>query len=372
MISSEYRQKLLDECQKLDLQLQKDKAFEKIALDIVDNKNDAAVLALINQLGHLKHHQETFAKNQAIILQLLYLYLGSKQIDESYQRLKTSSNKSLDDLQEDLNKLVGLTAVKEQVNDLITFNKIQQARVKAGLKKSNKTLHMAFLGNPGTAKTTVARIVGKMYKSLGLLSKGHFIEASRTDLIAEYQGQTAIKVKKLVNRAKGGVLFIDEAYSITENEKSDSYGRECLTELTKALEDYRDDLVVIVAGYSDLMDKFFQSNPGLKSRFNTFIDFPDYTLDELVDIFTFDCNSYEYRPTETALLKVREWFDCKLKEQDENFSNGRLVRNFFDDVVLAQSKRLSKETATPSRSQLMQIIESDIPTYTLKTEDLNK
>ena len=202
-----------------------------------------------------------------------------------------------------------MTAVKEQVNDLITFNKIQQARVKAGLKKSNKTLHMAFLGNPGTAKTTVARIVGKMYKSLGLLSKGHFIEASRTDLIAEYQGQTAIKVKKLVNRAKGGVLFIDEAYSITENEKSDSYGRECLTELTKALEDYRDDLVVIVAGYSDLMDKFFQSNPGLKSRFNTFIDFPDYTLDELVDIFTFDCNSYEYRPTETALLKVREWFD---------------------------------------------------------------
>lgn len=265
-----------------------------------------------------------------------------------------------------------MTAVKEQVNDLITFNKIQQARVKAGLKKSNKTLHMAFLGNPGTAKTTVARIVGKMYKSLGLLSKGHFIEASRTDLIAEYQGQTAIKVKKLVNRAKGGVLFIDEAYSITENEKSDSYGRECLTELTKALEDYRDDLVVIVAGYSDLMDKFFQSNPGLKSRFNTFIDFPDYTLDELVDIFTFDCNSYEYRPTETALLKVREWFDCKLKEQDENFSNGRLVRNFFDDVVLAQSKRLSKETATPSRNQLMQIIESDIPTYTLKTENVNK
>lgn len=208
MISSEYRQKLLDECQKLDLQLQKDKAFEKIALDIVDNKNDAAVLALINQLGHLKHPQGTFAKNQAIILKLLYLYLGSKQIDESYQQLKTSSNKSLDDLQEDLNKLVGLTAVKEQVNDLITFNKIQQARVKAGLKKSNKTLHMAFLGNPGTAKTTVARIVGKMYKSLGLLSKGHFIEASRTDLIAEYQGQTAIKVKKLVNRAKGGVLFI--------------------------------------------------------------------------------------------------------------------------------------------------------------------
>ncbi|WP_367007079.1 AAA family ATPase [Streptococcus sp. ZY19097] len=363
MHPSEYRQKLLEACQQLDLKLAEDKRFEKIALEIVDDNNENATLMLINQLGILKNQQNKFSKEQSRIVELLYLYLGSEQVNDIYQKLKTSSNQSFDELQVQLNELVGLDAVKEQVNDLIIFNKIQQLRDKEGLKKSNKTLHMAFLGNPGTAKTTVARIVGKMYKSLGLLSKGHFIEASRTDLIAEYQGQTAIKVKKLVKRAKGGVLFIDEAYSITENDKSDSYGRESLTELTKALEDYRDDLVVIVAGYSNLMNKFFDSNPGLKSRFNTFIDFPDYSLEELIDIFKFDCRQYEYNPTEESLLKVREWFEHKLEEKDANFSNGRLVRNFFDDVILSQSKRLAEMKEPLSREKLIQIIESDIPTY---------
>lgn len=153
---------------------------------------------------------------------------------------------------------------------------------------------MAFMGNPGTGKITVARIVGHMYKKLGLLSRGHFIEVSRTDLIAGYQGQTALKVKNVINKAKGGVLFIDEAYSITENDHSDSYGRECLTELTKALEDYRNDLVVIVAGYTDLMNKFFESNPGLKSRFNTFIEFPNYNSTELYDILDKMCKTDDF------------------------------------------------------------------------------
>lgn len=196
MHPSEYRQKLLEACQQLDLKLAEDKRFEKIALEIVDDNNENATLMLINQLGILKNQQNKFSKEQSRIVELLYLYLGSEQVNDIYQKLKTSSNQSFDELQAQLSELVGLDAVKEQVNDLIIFNKIQQLRDKEGLKKSNKTLHMAFLGNPGTAKTTVARIVGKMYKSLGLLSKGHFIEASRTNLIAEYQGQTAIKVKK--------------------------------------------------------------------------------------------------------------------------------------------------------------------------------
>lgn len=278
-----------------------------------------------------------------------------------YQNIKISSNNSFEELKEKLNELVGLSSVKNQVNDLIVFNKIQKLRENEGLKKTPKTLHMAFLGNPGTAKTTVARIVGKMYKSLGLLSKGHFIEASRTDLVAEYQGQTAIKVQKLINRAKGGVLFIDEAYSITENEKSDSYGKESLTELTKALEDYREDLVVIVAGYPNLMNVFFESNPGLKSRFNTFIDFPDYTLSELVDIFIFECRNNDYIPTEKAILKVRDWFVNVIDENDIKFTNGRLVRNFFDDVIISQSKRLAAEKGNITKEQLIKILASDIP-----------
>lgn len=363
MDSNEYRLKLLEESQRLDLLSKSDKIFEKIVLEIVDEHNEKAALTLINQLGIMKSKQLYFEKEQRKIVELLYLYLGALKIDEMYQKLKISSNIPFEQLQGQLNQLVGLGAVKEQVHDLIIFNKIQQLREKEGLKKSNKTLHMAFLGNPGTAKTTVARIVGKMYKSLGLLSKGHFIEAGRTDLIAEYQGQTAIKVKKLINRAKGGVLFIDEAYSITENEKSDSYGKESLTELTKALEDYRDDLVVIVAGYSELMEKFFESNPGLKSRFNTFVNFEDYSLDELVEIFKFDCNEFEYELSERAILKVREWLNKALEKNNNNFSNGRMVRNFFDDVVVSQSKRLANIKGSISKEQLVQIIESDIPIF---------
>ena len=164
---------------------------------------------------------------------------------------------------------MGLEKVKTTVNDLIAYQKVQKLREKERLFSQKSTLHLAFIGNAGTGKTTVARIVGRIYKQIGLLSKGHFLEVSRTDLIAGYQGQTALKVKNVIERAKGGVLFIDEAYSITENEHSDSYGRECLTELTKALEDYRDDLVVIVAGYAEPMKLFFESNPGLRSRFNT-------------------------------------------------------------------------------------------------------
>lgn len=199
-----------------------------------------------------------------------------------------------------------------------------------------------------------------MYKAIGLLSKGHFIEASRTDLIAEYQGQTAIKVKRLINRARGGVLFIDEAYSITENDHTDSYGRECLTELTKALEDYREDLVVIVAGYTDLMEKFFESNPGLKSRFNTFISFSDYSLDELVEIFKYTCHQNDYVAEKGAIEKVRNLLQEKLNEKDRYFSNGRLVRNLFDDITMKQSKRLANMTGSVTKEALMLITEEDV------------
>jgi SpoVK/Ycf46/Vps4 family AAA+-type ATPase len=299
-------------------------------------------------------------QKQEVIIELLYKYLGSKQIDEQYDNLKETSNISLEELIEQLNELVGLSNVKQQVRDLIDFKLIQQLRADSGLKKSNKTMHMAFLGNPGTAKTTVARIVGRMYKSIGLLSKGHFIEASRTDLIAEYQGQTAIKVKRLINKAKGGVLFIDEAYSITENEHSDSYGRESLTELTKALEDYRDDLVVIVAGYTDLMEQFFDSNPGLKSRFNTFIFFDDYSIDELIGIFEFLCKQNDYDAEDQTIERVREWLQSKLEEREEHFSNGRLVRNLFDDITMKHAKRLSKMKSPICKDALMLITPEDV------------
>ena len=240
-----------------------------------------------------------------------------------------------------LNSLIGLEKVKSKVNDLIAFQKVQLLREAKGLHTPKSTMHLAFTGNPGTGKTTVARIVGRIYKKIGLLSKGHFMEVSRTDLIAGYQGQTALKVKEVIEKAKGGVLFIDEAYSITENDHSDSYGRECLTELTKALEDYRQDLVVIVAGYSAHMKQFFNSNPGLKSRFNTFIEFEDYNDNELFDILQSMCNKEDYMLSEELKLLIRNNLKKDTLNQESQFSNGRFIRNLFEEIIMKQARRLS-------------------------------
>ena len=240
------------------------------------------------------------------------------------------NEKSLNQLLAELDELVGLESVKQKVRNLIAFQQVQLLRKEKGLSAPKRTLHLSFTGNPGTGKTTVARIVGRIYKQLGLLSKGHFIEVSRTDLIAGYQGQTALKVKAVIERAKGGVLFIDEAYSITENDHTDSYGRECLTELTKALEDYRDDLVVIVAGYTDPMIRFFDSNPGLKSRFNTFIEFEDYGTDELIQILCKMCENEDYELDQSALATIKSNIDQIIVKKDNQFANGRFIRNLFE------------------------------------------
>lgn len=363
MISENYQLQLQKVGKKLDQLIGEQLDFEKLITEITVDNNERAILMFVKKIG-VMHQNQSLAKlglKQEQIIELLYKYLGSFQVDELYENFKSTSNYSLEQLLTQLYELIGLENVKQQVRDLMDYNQIQSLRERNGLRRSNKTLHMAFLGNPGTAKTTVARIIGKMYKEIGLLSKGHFIEASRTDLIAEYQGQTAIKVKRLIQRAKGGVLFIDEAYSITENENSDSYGKECITELTKALEDYRDDLVVIVAGYPDLMDQFFQSNPGLKSRFNTFIPFNDYTLEELLQIFQYICGKNDYIVEKQALKKVEEVLISQLKVKDEQFANGRFIRNLFDNITLKQSTRILKKGIEQiTKEELMLITEEDV------------
>ena len=182
-------------------------------------------------------------------------------------------------------------------------------------------------------------------------------------MIAGYQGQTALKVKSVIEKAKGGVLFIDEAYSITENDHSDSYGRECLTELTKALEDYRDDLVVIVAGYTEPMEKFFESNPGLKSRFNTFIEFPDYASSELEQILVSICKNNDYTLDGELLGVVRDYLTKCVEQKDNNFSNGRLVRNLYDDLVMNHARRVSSiEKPTYEDLSIFKSLDFDFPT----------
>ena len=273
-----------------------------------------------------------------------------------------SELKSLSELLKELDSLVGLWEVKGKVRNLIDYQRVQKMRREREFSSVRNTLHMAFMGNPGTGKTTVARIVGRVYKELGLLSKGHFMEVSRADLIAGYLGQTALKVQEVIEKAKGGVLFIDEAYSITENESRDDFGRECLTALTKALEDYRDDLVVIVAGYTGPMQHFFESNPGLKSRFNTFIDFPDYNAEELGEILLTICEKNDYVIEGSALTGIQKILKNAVAHKEENFSNGRFVRNMFDDLTMIHAGRVAR-LKNPTRGDLSTIRSEDIETW---------
>lgn len=366
MSSEEYSIDLVKRAESLDKVMGYDGVFKKLA-DIItkngDSKSAASICAHIKRIAD-KNDRELNIQARALIDSMIRFY-GHKHLSEIYTAgttVEETEEKSLEELVNELKHLTGLDNVKAKVNDLIDFHKIQSLRRSVGLSIHKNTLHMAFTGNPGTGKTTVARIIGRMYKQLGLLSKGHFLEVSRTDLIAGYQGQTALKVKSLIEKAKGGVLFIDEAYSITENDHSDSYGRECLTELTKALEDYRDDLVVIVAGYTEPMRKFFDSNPGLKSRFSTFLEFDDYNVEELLDIFEGMSRKEDYKLSPSAKDILREIMSEALANDKGNFANGRYVRNTFEEMILNQSHRLAV-MQRPSKDDLELFTDADLPKH---------
>lgn len=358
-----FKTEILDYASKLDAVTNSYGEIVKAASSIVEDRDNPSTVYLINHTSKLIKSADSSkdlkrlanALKDSIMKFYGYYYILETQ-DKAFG--VDDDTRSLNELLADLNRLVGLESVKAKVNDLIAFQTVQMLREKQGLHSKKGTMHLAFTGNPGTGKTTVARIVGRIYKQIGLLSKGHFVEVSRTDLIAGYQGQTALKVKKVIEEAKGGVLFIDEAYSITENDHSDSYGRECLTELTKALEDYRDDLVVIVAGYTQPMEKFFESNPGLKSRFNTFIEFPDYGAVELENILLSVCQDNDYVLSDDVLTKIRVFLEESISKKDKNFANGRLARNLYDDLVMNHARRVVN-VSNPTKKELLTITSDD-------------
>jgi SpoVK/Ycf46/Vps4 family AAA+-type ATPase len=238
------------------------------------------------------------------------------------------------------------------------FIKIQLAREAQGLKASQVSYHVVFTGNPGTGKTTVARIVAEIYKNLGVLQKGHLVETDRSGLIGEYLGQTAIKTNALVDSALDGVLFIDEAYALVTGTKND-YGNEAIATLLKRMEDNRDRFVVIVAGYTNEMNTFIEANPGLQSRFNRYIEFPDYSAEEMFRIFEFNLKKFDYAISEEVEDMLRKHFEKLVASKDRNFGNARTVRNFFEKILERQANRLSKETDLTTE-RLSEICKEDI------------
>jgi AAA+ superfamily predicted ATPase len=260
-----------------------------------------------------------------------------------------------------LNSLIGLDSVKNEVTKLSNFIKVQQLRQQKGLNTSPISYHCVFTGNPGTGKTTVARILSEIYRDLGILKNGHLVETDRSGLVAEYVGQTAVKTNKIIDSALDGVLFIDEAYSLLQGGSND-YGMEAVATLLKRMEDDRDRLIVILAGYSDDMKKFIESNPGLQSRFNRYIEFEDYTAVNLYDIFVLNARKYDYDLSDGAHDKLKSLFERAVSKKDKNFGNGRFARNILEKTLENQAMRLSL-ISNITEENLRTIEDDDIPDY---------
>ena len=261
------------------------------------------------------------------------------------------------DLQAELDSYIGLQTVKEEVHNLINMASVYQLRRQHGLPTTDMSLHLVFTGNPGTGKTMMARMMARIYRSLDILSKGQLVEVDRSGLVAGYVGQTAIKTQKVIQKALGGVLFIDEAYALNGKSEND-FGQEAIDTILKAMEDHRDDLVVIVAGYTDLMDRFIHSNPGLESRFNRFLLFEDYTSDEMLDIFKMQCKKGCYQLAEGTEELVRDYINEE-NGDPETFGNARGVRNCFEHILVAQNNRLAAMESV-TKDDLMTIIPDDV------------
>ena len=266
---------------------------------------------------------------------------------------------TLEELLAELDGLCGLQKVKEDVKGLINLVKVRRLRQEAGLPVPPMSLHLVFMGNPGTGKTTVARLLAKIYHAVGVLSKGQLVEVDRSGLVAGFVGQTALKTQEAVDKALGGVLFIDEAYALANQDNANDFGREAIEVLLKGMEDHRDDLIVIVAGYTDLMGNFIHANPGLESRFNKYFYFEDYDGTQLAEIFRSVCKKNGYTLDEETDKAAAEAFQVMYDRRDENFGNARDVRNVFEAAVARQANRVAAMEA-PKMEDLMALTVVDL------------
>ncbi len=325
-------------------------ALNRIKARLLTEVNDSGIRAEISDwynevVACVAAHSEGNAQPQAALR-------GSNEEAKSEK-----PRKSLDELLAELGKLTGLDAVKSEVNSLVNFVKIQKMKEERGLKTVPLSLHLVFYGNPGTGKTTVARLLGEIYREIGVLSKGHLIEVDRAGLVGGYVGQTALKVQEVVEKALGGILFVDEAYTLSNKGGSD-YGQEAIDSLLKAMEDCRDDLIVIVAGYPQQMAQFLESNPGLKSRFNKFINFVDYSPLEMCRIFGSFCNENGMGMSKEAKTVAKQFLFELHARRDVNFANARDVRNYFEKAMQNQANRVI-QLKNPTKADLTRFEAAD-------------
>jgi SpoVK/Ycf46/Vps4 family AAA+-type ATPase len=281
--------------------------------------------------------------------------------DDKDEKEELPPSEPLDKLLGELNSLIGLAGVKRQVQSMVNLLDIQKKRAAKGLVNKGQSFHLIFTGKPGTGKTTIARLIAKIYRSMGLLRRGQLVETDRAGLVGQYIGETAVKTQNALARAEGGVLFIDEAYALAPEDNGKDFGREAIDTLLKAMEDNRDNLLVIVAGYPDLMDHFINhTNPGLPSRFPTTIFFEDYSADELRQIFELIARNADYVPTKECIEAVKTHYEKVLAKRPPNFANARDVRNLFQKATQNQADRLNG-LDDPSLEQLKTLLLEDLP-----------
>ncbi|HAA89925.1 MAG: Stage V sporulation protein K [Thermoanaerobacterales bacterium 50_218] len=288
----------------------------------------------------------------------LRFQLGKESIGSPKVARNVQAQDRAEDVLQELNSLIGLTEVKKLIAEIYAYVEIQKRRKKENLQADPLVLHMIFKGNPGTGKTTVARIIGKLFRAMGVLSRGHLIEVERADLVGEYIGHTAQKTREQIRQALGGVLFIDEAYSLARGGEKD-FGKESIDVLVKAMEDHKDDFILILAGYKEEMEWFLKSNPGLRSRFPIHIDFPDYTITELYLIGEMMLRNRQYKLAPEAQKKLYQILEGRGKSFQQSEGNARLVRNIIEQAIRRQAVRLVRKSRV-TREELMLIKAEDL------------